>query len=400
MDPTRLDRIHAISERRLATAPAGFRRSLAARINWDSRLLAVLGPRGVGKTTLLLQRMKETPATSLYLSLDNIWLSDREAYEVAEHHVAHGGTHLFLDEVHFLDGWQTLIKNLNDDFPRLRVAYTGSSLLRIDAAAGDLSRRQTVWRLPPMSFREYLEFMGLARFKPVPLPTLLTTHVPLARTVLDRLGIVLPHFEAYLRHGAYPFFREAGPAFRDMLFAAANQVLDSDWPKIEPVEPRTLRHARRMLAILASTAPQTPNVTALCRSLGVDRKQGVRILYALESAGLLALLPSGKAKLKTLATPEKIYCGDPNLMHALAPSPDPGTLRETFFLNQLRAAGHILTYPPRGDFLVDDRHLFEVGGPSKTFRQIANAPDSYLALDDLEVGRANRIPLWLFGFLY
>lgn len=400
MDPTRLDRIHAISERRLTAAPVGFRRSLATRIDWTPRLLAVLGPRGVGKTTLLLQRMKETPATSLYLSLDNIWLSDREAYEVAEHHVAHGGTHLFLDEVHFLDGWQTLLKNLNDDFPRLRVAYTGSSLLRIDVAAGDLSRRQTVWRLPPMSFREYIEFMGLAHFKPVPLPTLLATHVALARTVLDRLGVILPHFEAYIRHGAYPFFRDACPAFRDMLFAAANQVLDSDWPKIEPVEPRTLRHARRMLSILASTAPQTPNVTALCRSLGVDRKQGVRILYALETAGLLALLPSGKAKLKTLATPEKIYCGDPNLMYALAPAPDPGTLRETFFLNQLRAAGHTLTYPPRGDFLVDGCHLFEVGGPGKTFRQIADAPDSYLAIDDLEVGHSNRIPLWLFGFLY
>ena len=185
-----------------------------------------------------------------------------------------------------------------------------------------------------------------------------------------------------------------------MLLAAANQVLDSDWSKTDPVEPQTVRHARRMLAVLAASVPQTPNVTALCRSLGVDRKQGLRILYALDRASLLALLSPGKPKLKTLATPEKIYCGDPNLMHALAPRPDPGSLRETFFFSQLAAAGHSLSAPPRGDFLVDSRYLFEIGGASKSFRQIAEAPDSFLAIDDLETGRANRIPLWLFGFLY
>ena len=402
MDSTRLDRIHAISERRLASTPTVFRRSLADRMDWTPRLISILGPRGVGKTTLLLQRMKTLPpsAAPLYLSLDNIWLSDREAYEVAEHHVTHGGTHLFLDEVHFLEGWQTLLKNLNDDFPRLSIAYTGSSLLRIDAAAGDLSRRQASYRLPPLSFREYLDFAGLARFDPIPLPRLLSGHISFARAILGRLGVILPHFEAYLRHGAYPFFRDAGPAFRDMLLAAANQVLDSDWPKTEPVEPQTIRHARRMMAVLAASVPQTPNVTALCRSLGVDRKQGLRILYALDRAGLLALLPPGKPKLKTLATPGRIYCGDPNLMHALVPRPDPGTLRETFFLSQLAAAGHALSSPPRGNFLVDSRYLFEVGGPSKTFKQIADAPDSFLAIDDLETGRANRLPLWLFGFLY
>lgn len=402
MESTRIDRIHAISERRLAATPCVFRRFLANLIDWTPRLVSIVGPRGVGKTTLLLQRMKElsTSAAPLYLSLDNIWLSDREAYEVSEHHVTHGGTHLFLDEVHFLQGWQTLLKNIHDDFPRLSLAYTGSSLLRIDAAAGDLSRRQATYRLPPLSFREYLDFAGLARFDPVPLPDLLAHHVSIARAVLDRLGVVLPHFETYLRHGAYPFFRDAGPAFPDMLLAAANQVLDSDWPKIDAVEPQTIRHARRMLAVLAASVPQTPNVTALCRALGVDRKQGLNILHALGRAGLLSLLPSGKPKLKTLATPDKIYCGDPNLMHALVPRPDPGTLRETFFLSQLAAAGHSLSAPPRGDFLVDSRYLFEVGGPSKSFKQIADTPDSYLALDDLETGRANRIPLWLFGFLY
>ena len=402
MDAKQLDRIYEISERRAAETDLSFRRYLCGAIDWTPRLVAVLGPRGTGKTTLLLQRMKETDGgapSALYLSLDNVWLSPREAYEVVEYHVKHGGTSLYLDEVHFLEGWQTLVKNLNDDFRRLRIAYTGSSLLRIEKAGGDLSRRQASYRLAPMSFREYLAFEGLGSFEPVPLPTLLSGHAAVARKVLSRLGVVLPHFEAYLRHGGYPFYKEAGTRFEDMLRQAVNQVLDVDWPKIDAVEPQTVRHARRMLSVLASTAPQTPNVTELCRELGVDRKQGVRILYALGRAGLLRLLASDKEKLKNLSTPAKLYCGDPNLMHALAAEPDEGTLRETFFLSQLETVAAV-TYPARGDFLVDGKWLFEVGGPGKTFGQIADVPESYLAVADLEIGRGNRIPLWMFGLLY
>ena len=402
MDAKTLDRIYEISDRRVHETDLSFRRYLCGSIDWSQRLVSVLGPRGTGKTTLLLQHMREAegPAqSSLYLSLDNIWLSTREAYEVAEHHVKHGGTELYLDEVHFLDGWQTLVKNLNDDFRRLRVAYTGSALLRIEKSGGDLSRRQTVNKLPPMSFREYLNFEGLGPFEPLPLTDILSGHVTLARGILSRLGVVLPHFEAYLDHGAYPFYKEAGQHFGDMLRQTVNQVLDVDWPKTENVEPQTIRHARGMLSVLASTPPQTPNVTALCRELGVDRKQGIRILEALARAGLLRLLSSGAKKLKSLSTPDKLYCGDPNLMGAMAPKPDKGTLRETFILSQLEAVSTV-EYPPQGDFLVDGRYLLEVGGAGKKYSQIADIPDSFLAVDDLEIGRGNRIPIWLFGFLY
>jgi predicted AAA+ superfamily ATPase len=402
MDAKTLDRIYEISERRLQETDLTFRRCLCDKIDWLQRLVSVLGPRGTGKTTMLLQHMKETEGdaqSSLYLSLDNVWLSTREAYEVVEHHVKHGGTELYLDEVHFLDGWQTLVKNLNDDFRRLRIAYTGSALLRIEKDGGDLSRRQIVNQLPPMSFREYLNFEGLGPFDPVPLAKVLTGHVPLAREVMSRIGVILPHFEAYLDHGAYPFYKDAGRHFGDMLRQTVNQVLDVDWPKTERVEPQTIHHARQMLSILASTPPQTPNVTALCRELGVDRKQGMRILEALARAGLLRLLSSGQKKLKTLSTPDKLYCGDPNLMCALTAEPDTGTLRETFMLSQLEAVSSV-AYPTQGDFLVDGRFLFEVGGAGKKYRQIADIPDSFLAVDDLEVGRGNRIPLWLFGFLY
>ena len=178
-----------------------------------------------------------------------------------------------------------------------------------------------------------------------------------------------------------------------------NQVLDSDYPKIEEVEPSTIHKARRMLRVLAETTPQTPNVTALCRELELDRKQGVKMLYALDRAGLLQLLSSNKDKLKNLSTPDKIFCGDPNIMNVLVGSPDRGALRETFFLNQVKAVAEV-TYPVQGDFLVDGTYLFEIGGRGKGFDQIKDIPNSFVVNDNVEVGFGNKIPLWLFGFLY
>lgn len=402
VNETDREKILSISENRMEETPLAFKRTLYGQIDWSTRLVCLKGARGVGKTTLMLQRAKEAlgPGKALYVSLDNVWVDSREIYALAEYHLGRGGTHLFLDEVHKIADWQKLVKSLHDDLRRLSVVYSGSSLLKLEKRGADLSRRQTAYALPGLSFREYLAFEGLLDLPAVPLDRLLSGHVALARAVCARLP-VLKHFEAYRLGGYYPFYKEEPHHYLSRVVQAANQALEVDYPEIEDVEPSTVRKARRMLAVLAASAPQTPKMEELYRQLGTDRKQGLKMLYALERAGLLSLLASARREtLKQLATPRKIYCDNPNLMAALVPRPDPGTLRETFFLNQLRAAGHVLTYPPRGDFLVDDRHLFEVGCPGKTFRQIADAPDSYLALDDLEVGRANRIPLWLFGFLY
>lgn len=400
MNSKQWEKVQELSEQRLKDVPTDFRRYLDGEMDWSPRLLSVRGPRGVGKTTLFLQRLRQLDSPkALYVSLDSVWLSATDLHELAQRHVQHGGTRLFLDEVHYLDDWQTLLKNLNDDFRTLSVAFTGSSMLQIDRSSGDLSRRLVSYELPGMSFREYLRYEGLGDFRPVPLGELLENHVKIARRVVDRLGVVLPRFEDYLRRGFYPFYKEAGVHFGEMLMNAVNQVLDGDYPKIEAVEPTTVRKARSMLKVLADSVPQTPNVTELCRQLEVDRKLGLKMLYALERAGLLHLLSSPGAKLKSLPTPEKIVCGDPNLMHVLSDKPDAGALRETFFVCQARRVAEV-TCAPRGDFLVDGKHLFEVGGRGKGFAQIKDVPDSYLAVDDLEVGRGARIPLWLFGFLY
>lgn len=397
-DFAKLDRAY---RRRIAAVPMSFSRAPAASIDWGDRLICLKGPRGCGKTTTLFQRIKTAfPNFShaLYASLDNLWFATHDVTDLVEDHLTHGGTHVFLDEVHHYPGWQTLLKNLYDDFPSLHFVYTGSSMLRLDRMEGDLSRRQIVYDLPVLSFREYLLFACNVDLPPVPFPQLLENHASIAERLCARIR-VLPAFEAYLRSGCYPFFKEVKRGFHQRLAQIAAQVLESDYPAVEDVTPSTIRKARKMLMILADRVPQKVNFEKLCRELETDRNQGLKMLDALSRGGLLGLLSDRTRSLKALSRPDKIYLGDPNLMHALSSSPDTGTLRETFFLNQVRRVLPVY-YPARGDFLVDGRWLFEVGGRSKTFSQIADTPDSYLAVDDTEIGSRHRIPLWMFGLLY
>lgn len=401
MEDARVQRIYEISDKLVREIDCAFHRYLVRDLDWNVRILALSGPRGVGKTTMFLQFLKEHPSEAqqaLYVSLDNLWLNATELYDLVDYHVKHGGTRLLLDEIHYLPDWQRLVKNLYDNFKTLRIAYTGSSILRLSAGQGDLSRRQVAYHLQGLSFREFLNLEHGFDFPAVGLAELLRDHVDLADRV-TRKTKVIPAFEKYMKMGYYPFYREEPGHFTQKLLQVVNQVLDADLPKTEDVTPETVRKVRRMLAILAASTPQTPNVSALCRNLEMDRKQGLRVLHALRRAGLLGLLSEDADSLKHLGSPNKIYCDNANLMYALVGSPDKGTVRESFFNNQLGVA-HELSYPKHGDFRVDGRFLFEVGGPGKGFEQIADQPESYFAVDDLEVGRGSRLPLWLFGFLY
>lgn len=401
MDDATIEMIYNTSAERIRETDCAFHRFLYSQIDWSVRVIALSGPRGVGKTTMLLQYLKENPEEAkggLYVSMDNLWVDAKEFYELVRYHVQHGGTSVFIDEIHYLTDWQRLVKNLYDNFKELRIAYTGSSILRLAAGKGDLSRRQIEYELPGMSFREYLNLEGIGDFKPIELADLLANHVQYAESITKGLKI-LPLFEQYLRFGYYPFYREDRVHFGQRLLQVVNQVLDVDLPKVEDVTPETVRKARRMLSILAASTPQTPNITELCRNLGMDRKQGLKVLHAMRRAGLLGLLAEDADALKHLGSPNKIYCDNSNLMYVLCGQPDKGTLRETFFNNQIQAVGQA-SYPKRGDFLVDGKFVFEVGGPRKSFEQIKDQANAYLAIDDTEIGRAARIPLWLFGFLY
>ena len=212
---------------------------------------------------------------------------------------------------------------------------------------------------------------------------------------------ILPLFERYLVSGYYPIYRGVASLFAERLVAIVNNVLDVDFPAVEDVELATVRKTKKMLMVIAGSCPQqSPNMSALYRELETNRNLGLKMFSALERAELIAVLSTGNDKLKNLSRPEKIFLGDTNLMHALVPSPASGTVRETYFTNQLRASGHAVSSPSQGDFLVDGKYLFEVGGKGKGFKQIADVPDSYVVNDDVEIGIGNKIPLWLLGFLY
>jgi len=388
-------------QRRLAKTSLAFHRSLFNEIEWGDRLLCIKGPRGVGKTTMMLQRIKEEfrrTSKAFYVSLDNLLFARHSLREVADWHYKNGGTHLFVDEVHHVENWQTEIKNVYDDYPDMYIVYSGSSMLRIDRAQGDLSRRQMVYRLDGLSFREYLSFEGVADLPVRSLDELLADHVGIASEISERIR-VLPLFRAYLLRGYYPFYKEVVKGYGFRIREVVDEVLEKDYPAIEEVSVATIRKTRRMLMALAASCPQTPNMSRLYQELETDRNQGLKMLYALEDAGLLRLLSTEAKKIKTISRPEKIYCDNTNLMQALHPAFDVGTARETFFLNQV-AAGHDVSYPARGDFLVDGRYCFEIGGSGKGFSQIKDVPDSYVVNDDTTVGFGNKIPLWLFGFLY
>ena len=401
MNEEDIERLYRLSAEKVADCALSSKRSCYDDVVWSDRLIGLKGARGVGKTTLLLQKIKESgeAASTLYVSLDSVWLDSKELYKLAEHHVQHNGTRLVLDEVHYLSDWQRIVKNINDDFKSLKVAYTGSSMLKIKSSQGDLSRRLMDYEMPGLSFREFLLFEGVNAGKALSLDDILRNHVEIAMEIRKRFH-VLPYFERYLVEGYYPFYKEGLSHYAERVLRSVNQTLESDWPAVENVTAETVRKARKMLRILAELPPQTPKMNHLYEQLGTVRPQGLKILYALERAGLIKLLAADYESLEILSSPEKIYCENTNLMHALVSNADVGTKRETFFINQLSNGGHRLTYPKKGDFMVDDAFLFEIGGKGKTFKQIANIPNSYVVNDDVEVGFGNKIPLWLFGFLY
>lgn len=387
--------------RKIAKTDLRFKRYLYGRINWKSRIISIKGARGVGKTTMLLQHILENYEDidrTLYASLDDLWFATHNLMDLVDWADRHGISRLYLDEVHRCEGWSQVLKNVYDNYPDMSIVYTGSSLLVIDNAVADMSRRQTSYTLYGLSLREYLELEGILSYEPVPLEDLLGSHVRIAMDIIGRIKIA-PVFERYLSQGYYPFYRESPEDFPMRLRETVTAVIDSDLPSVERVAYETLQKVRRLLMIISENVPFEPNMAELWRQLSTDNESGLKMLYALDKAQILTLLNVKAKSYKYLTKPDKIYLANPNLMHALCPQVDIGNERETFFLSQLRV-GHNISFPNRGDFLIDGKYMFEVGGKGKSFEQIAGVSDSFLAVDDTDVGYGNRIPLWLFGFLY
>lgn len=387
---------------RLQSTPMDFHRYIYNSIDWEDRLIGIKGPKGVGKTTMMLQYIKEhfsNPDDAMYVSLDNLWFENHSLQDFVKYYYIHGGRHLFLDEVHYYPHWQTLLKNFYDTYPDLQIVYTGSSMLRLKSKEGDLFRRLLDYEIAGLSFREFLQYEGVADLPCVSFEDLLQNHVNIAMKVKGIIPSIQPLFEQYLHHGYYPFYKVAKTGFESRLQRVVQHILDVDYPAVEDVTISTIRKAKRMLMVLAEHVPQMPTMNVLYAQLETDRVQGLKMLYALERGGLLALLTDKVKSLKVLSRPEKIFLNNSNLMYALGNKTDIGTIRETFFFNQVGQVCDV-HYPAKGDFLVDGKYLFEVGGSNKTFDQIKDVENSFLAVDETEIGHGNRIPLWMFGLLY
>lgn len=387
--------------RKIAKIDTRFKRYLYHQINWDTRIIGIKGARGVGKTTMLLQHIIENYEDidkTLYASLDDLWFASHSLIDLVDWADQHGMTRLYLDEVHRYGQWAQTLKNIYDSYPDINIIYTSSSLLIMDNAKVDLSRRQTTYTLYGMSFREYLVFSDIIHFDAIPLDNLLERHVQYAMQITKKTKIAT-QFEDYLYHGYYPFFREAGEDFPSRLREMISVVAENDLPAVENMSFETLQKVKKLIMIISENVPFEPNMSELWKQLATNNELGLRMLYSLDKAQILSLLTSNVKNYKYLYKPEKIFLGNTNLMNVLCPTVNKGNERETFFNSQLSVA-HNVKSPHKGDFFVDEKYLFEVGGHKKSFEQIADMPDSFLAIDDTEVGYGNRIPLWMFGFIY
>ena len=404
MDYTDIQPLLNTFHRKLAATDLRFKRYLYGQINWDARLLGIKGARGVGKTTMLLQHIKETAGNSLdevfYASLDNMWFQTHSAEDLVEFLYTRGVTRIYLDEVHKYRDWTVLLKNLYDNYPDLNIVYTGSTMLAIDNYKSDLSRRQSLYTLHGLSFREYLEYEGIISLPSMTLEEMLNNHVSYAMDITSAGIKIVKYFEQYLNEGYYPYYKEAGRDYLMRIGEVVQLVIDSDITAVEEtITYSTRQKIKKLLMVVAENVPLEPNINKLAASLESTRDQTLKMLYWLDRAALLWLLTDKPKDYKHLTGPKKIYLNNTNLMNALGSRVSKGTQRETFFANQAGAVTDLLI-PKQGDFLADGRYIFEVGGPQKTFDQIAGLPDSYLAIDDIEIGNGNRIPLWLFGCLY
>ncbi len=388
---------------RLEQAGTDFVRYLMDGILWEDRLSAIVGARGVGKTTLMLQRIKKSldPAKAFYLSLDDLFFSANTLTDVVFRLRQDGVSHLFLDEVHKYprDTWAQEIKNLYDAYPDMRIVFSGSSILNIHKGNADLSRRAVQYELSGLSFREFLALERHADFPAVTLEELLATHRELSARVTKGIKI-LPVFRRYLRTGYYPYYREGERTYIHKLRNTVTAILETDLPAVDRIEFASTQKLKRLLSVIAERVPFTPNMAQLGQLVDIPRTNVAQTLSRLERARLLGLLRSGAKNLGAMAKPDKVYLDNTNLACALcAEVPDTGNLRETFFYNQVRVSNRV-TSAARGDFTVNGKYVFEVGGRGKDFGQVAGLADAWLAVDDIETGMGKRIPLWLFGFLY
>ena len=379
----------------LELASTDFIRFLHDKIAWDSRLIAIVGSRGVGKTTLLLQHIKkyEKPEDVLYITADDFYFTNHRLFDLAYQFYTQGGKKLFIDEIHKYKGWSTEIKNIYDQIPGLHVVYTGSSILDLEKGGADLSRRKVEYHLPGLSFREYINLTQGWQLPAYPLSDIVAGKVQFPYKKERPLKL----FKSYLQAGYYPFFTET--EYRLRLSNIVKLMVETDIPQFVEMNVASAFKLKKLLYALAQSVPFKPNYTKLERDLEISRNTLPDYLLYLEKAGLINLLREKANGIKVLEKIDKIYLSNTDIAYMLSDTPpDIGNIRETVFFTWMRVE-HFITSSPISDFEIDGL-TFEVGGRNKKKAQIKNAVEGYIVKDDMEYAYQNEIPLWMFGFIY
>lgn len=378
----------------LQNTTTDFKRYLYEKVSWESRMVGIIGARGVGKTTMILQRIKQNLSSknTLYVSADDMYFGENRLVDLADEFCRNAGEYLFIDEIHKYADWSRELKNIYDAFPALKVVFTGSSVLDILKGSADLSRRALMYKLQGLSFREYLNFFHKKNAETFTLQQIVNNEAKLASVKHP-----LPLFNDYLKRGYYPFGAENEVNLR--LGQIIVQTLETDIPQYANLNVGTSRKLKRLLAIIAASVPFKPNFTKIAEIVGVSRNSLDDYFLFMEQAGLIGQLRDETSGIRGLGKVDKIYLDNTNLIFNLAGgSSNVGNMRETFFFNQMRVNNEVAS-SKAADFVVGD-YTFEVGGKNKQQKQIKKGGKAFVVKDDIEFGYLNVVPLWAFGLNY
>lgn len=396
----KMDELLIISDKLITQTPESFTRYLFNEINWDSQLIGVKGARGTGKTTLLLQYLKKSgQKKKAYFSLDELYFTQNTLLETIEAFYKNGGKIVVLDEVHKYENWSKEIKNLHDRYKDLQIIFTGSSIIDLNKQEADLSRRAVIYELQGLSFREFLNFEHDIELPILNLDDLLNKEEAYA-FVLENSFKPLAYFSDYLKFGYYPFYKEDRQSYYQKLRQVVRNIVEYDMAEIKGFDIRQAKKILKLLYIIAQQVPFKPNLKSLAEKTNIHRNSLNNYIYYLSQAKLLLLLEQHNFSIASLQKPDKIFLENTNLMFAISEEqPNIGTLRETYFFNQVKKKHHI-NFSKAADFLVDNKITFEIGGKHKSQKQIQHLENAFIVKDNLETKVGNSIPLWVFGLLY
>ncbi len=395
-----LDELRAYQRKIFQKSNFSYERYFHHIVNLEQRLVGIVGARGVGKTTFLIQYLKKLDlpfSKKLYISADTI--SIPSLFEVAEAFSKEEGEVLVIDEIHKYHNFEIELKKIYDILD-LKVIFSGSSALQIDHAKADLSRRAILYHVYGLSFREFVELSQGIELASYALEDILSSHVDIAYELLEKFNLTLL-FREYLKSGYYPFYFEDKEGYSVRLNETINTVIEVDIPSVFPIEYESIGNIKKLVRLVCLSHPYTPNIKELLSRMDMgDNYKGLyRFLDYLHRSKVFNVMRASTKGDNIFTKPDKVYLNNTNLHYAYCEKHQRGTLREVFFASMLNDR-HRLSIPKRGDFLVDDKYVFEVGGRSKGFKQIKDLSDSFVVADDMEIGSGNKIPLWLFGFMY